>query len=214
MTGLMTPTTDQIKDFYSRALQRSLDAYAKLDDKEWDKKASDQGTAKYHLAQLVGTMEAESIPVTKAAIEGHAPSIPGFEKRSDIIPFRVASAKALSGLSALELQARMKTAFEQHIAMLDALSDADLDKPATSAAWGRPGTIRDLFFGAYLFLPGQYQEIRRVNKKKLPHWIEDSSPDQVNYHMGRLFNYMPLIFRSDKAGDLKATYLFTMECEG
>ena len=214
MTGLMTPNKEQITGFYKTALQRSLDAYAKLDDKEWDKKASDQGTAKDHLAQLVGTMEAESIPVTKAAIDGLAPSIPGFDKRSDVIPFRVAAAKAVSRLSALELQARMKAAFEQHIAMLDALSDADLDKPATSPAWDRPGTIRDLFFGAYLFLPGQYQEIRRVNKKKLPHWIEDSSPDQVNYHMGRLFNYMPLIFRSDKAGDLKATYLFTMEGEG
>src|ERR1700693_4805361 len=106
MTGIVTPTKDQITNFYSRALQRSLDAYAKLDDKEWDKKASDLGTAKDHLAQLVATMEAESIPVTKAAIEGHAPSIPGFEKRSDVISFRVASAKALSGLSALELQAR------------------------------------------------------------------------------------------------------------
>jgi putative sterol carrier protein len=214
MAGLMTPSKDQITNFYKTALQRSLDAYAKLDDKEWGKKASDQGTAKDHLAQLVGTMEAESIPVTKAAIEGHAPNIPGFQTRSDTIPFRVAAAKAVSGLSALELQARMKASFEQHIAMLDTLSDADLDKPATSPAWDRPGTIRDLFFGAYLFLPGQYQEIRRVNKKKLPHWVEDSSPDQVNYHMGRLFNYMPLIFRSDKAGDLKATYLFTMEGEG
>jgi len=211
MADLVKPTKDQIKDFYSRALQRSLDAYAKLDDKEWDKKASEQGTAKEHLAQLVGTMESETIPVTQAAVEGRAPNIPGFEKRADIIPFRVASAKAVSGLSALELQARMKAAFEQHIAMLDNLSDADLDKPASSPAWDRPGTIRDLFFGAYLFLPGQYQEIRRVNKKKLPHWVEDSTPDQVNYHMGRLFNYMPLIFRSDKAGDLKATYLFTME---
>ena len=32
--------------------------------------------------------------------------------------------------------------------------------------------------------------------------------------MGRLFNYMPLIFRSDKAEDMKATYLFTMEGDG
>ena len=64
--ALMTPSKDQITTFYKAALLRSLDAYAKLDDKEWDKKASDQGTAKYHLAQLVGTMEAESIPVTRA----------------------------------------------------------------------------------------------------------------------------------------------------
>lgn len=210
----MTPTKEQIKDFYTRALQRSLDAYAKLDEKEWDKKASDEGTAKDHLAVIVGVMEAETMPITRAALAGEKPSIPGLEKRTDIIPFRTSARNAVRGLPAAELLDRMKAAFNEHLAMLDGVSDADLDKPATSPAWDRPGTIRDLFFGAYLFLPGQYQDIRRVNKKKLPHWIEDSTPDQVNYHMGRLFNYMPLIFRSDKAGDLKATYLFTMEGEG
>lgn len=210
----MTPTKEQIRDFYSRAVQRSLDAYAKLDEKEWAKKASDEGTAKEHLALLVATMERETIPVTRAAIDGHAPSIPGFEKRADTMPFRLACRNELSAASVPELLERMKTVFAEHLAMLDGLSESDLDKPASSAAWDRPGTIRDLFFGAYLFLPGQYQEIRRVNKKKLMHWIEDSTPDQVNFHMSRLFNYMPLIFRSDKAGDLKATYLFTMEGEG
>jgi putative sterol carrier protein len=210
----MTPTKEQIKDFYTRALQRSLDAYAKLDEKEWDKKASDEGTAKEHLALLAGTMEAETLPITKQNLSGEKPSIPGFEKRSDTLPFRVSARNAVRDLPAAELLVRMKAACGEHLALLDALSEADLDKPAMSPAWDRPGTVRDLFFGAYLFLPGQYQDIRRVNKKKLPHWIEDSTPDQVNYHMGRLFNYMPLIFRSDKAGDLKATYLFTMEGEG
>ena len=75
---LMAPTKEQIKDFYGSALQRSLDAYAKLDEKEWGKKASDVGTAKDHLAQLVGTMESETLPVTRAAIAGQAPAIPGF----------------------------------------------------------------------------------------------------------------------------------------
>ncbi|HVP05489.1 MAG TPA: SCP2 sterol-binding domain-containing protein [Dehalococcoidia bacterium] len=210
----MTPTKEQIKDFYSRALQRSLDAYAKLDEKEWGKKAGEQGTAKDHLAQLVGTMEAETLPITRQALAGEAPNIPGFEKRSDMIPFREASARAVSNQSPAELLERMRASFSEHLAMLDSLSESDLDKPARSPAWDRPGTIRDLFFASYLFLPGQYQEIRKVNKKKLPHWIEESTPDQVNYHMGRLFHYMPLIFRSDKAADMKVTYLFTMEGEG
>ena len=210
----MTPTKDQIKDFYTRALQRSLDAYAKLDEKEWDKKASDEGTAREHLAVIVGVMEAETMPITRAALAGEKPSVPGLEKRTDIISFRTGARNAIRDLPASQLLERMKSVFNEHLAMLDGLSDADLDKPATSPAWDRPGTVRDLFFGAYLFLPGQYQDIRRVNKKKLPHWIEDSTPDQVNFHMGRLFNYMPLIFRSDKSGDLKATYLFTMEGEG
>ena len=211
MGDLVKPTKEQIKDFYTRALQRSLDAYSKLDEKEWGKKASEQGTAKDHLAQLVGTMEAETIPVSRKAITGDSAAILGFEKRADILPFRKKSMEAVQSLSTAELLQRMQAAFGEHLQMLDGLSEADLDKPATSPAWDSPGTIRDLFFGAYLFLPGQYQEIRRVNKKKLPHWIEQSTADQVNYHMGRLYHYMPLIFRSDKAGDLKATYLFTME---
>ena len=48
----------------------------------------------------------------------------------------------------------------------------------------------------------------------MPHWIEASTPEQVNYHMGRIFHYMPLIYRSDKGGDFAATYLFTMEGAG
>ncbi len=214
MDTLMAPTKDQIQQFYKRALQRSLDAYAKLDDKEWGKKASDEGTAKQHLAQMVGTMEAETLPITRQALVGEKINIPGFEKRGDMMSFRAANAKAVSDLPVAELLQRMEKAFGEHNAMLDSLSEADLDKPVLSPAWDRQGTVRDLFFASYLFLPGQYQEIRRVNKKKLPHWIDDGTPDQVNYHMGRLFNYMPLIFRSDKAGDLKATYLFTMEGEG
>jgi putative sterol carrier protein len=210
----MAPTKEQIQQFYSRALQRSLDAYEKLDDKEWGKKASEQGTAKEHLAQLVGTMEAETLPITRQALAGEKVNIPGFQSRGDMGTFRSTNAKGVTGLLASELLQRMRTSFGEHLAMLDTLSEADLDKPTQTPAWDRPGTVRDLFFASYLLLPGQYQEIRRVNKKKLPHWIEDGTPDQVNYHMGRLFNYMPLIFRSDKAGDLKATYLFTMEGDG
>jgi len=32
--------------------------------------------------------------------------------------------------------------------------------------------------------------------------------------MSRIFHYMPLIFRSDRGGDMTATYVFTMEGEG
>jgi putative sterol carrier protein len=214
MDTLLKPTKEQIQQFYSRALQRSLDAYAKLDDKEWEKKASEQGTAKHHLAQLVGTIESETLPITRQALAGEKINIPGFQTREELVSFRESTAKAVADLSTGELLERMKKGYGDHIAILDTLSESDLDKPTQTPAWDRPGTVRDLFFASYLLLPGQYQEIRRVNKKKLPHWIEDGTPDQVNYHMGRLFNYMPLIFRSDKAGDLKATYLFTMEGDG
>jgi putative sterol carrier protein len=130
------------------------------------------------------------------------------------MPFREACMKKVRDLPVSELLSRMKAAFSEHLQMLDGLSEADLDRPAHSPAWDRPGTIRDFFFGSYLFLPAQYQEIRKASKKKLPHWVDASTPEQTRYYMGRMFHYMPLIFRSDKAEDMKATYVFTMEGTG
>jgi hypothetical protein len=81
-------------------------------------------------------------------------------------------------------------------------------------SWDRPGTVRDLFAGGYLFLAGQHQEIRRVAKKKLPHWIDGGPPERINFHMGRLFHYMPLVLVGERAQDMHSTYLFTMEGPG
>jgi len=213
MTTMTKPTREQILDFYSSALQRSLDSYGKLDDKEWGKK-TDEWTAKEHLAQMPATMQVETMPLTKQALAGEKGHVEGFEKRTDMLPFRERTMRTLADRPATELLQLMQSSFGKHIQMLQDLSEADLDKPAMSPSWDVPGTVRDLFFGSYLFLPGQYQEIRKVNKKKLPHWIEASSPDQVNYHMGRLYHYMPLIFRSDKGADVKCTYLFTIDGDG
>jgi putative sterol carrier protein len=208
------PTQKEIREFYGQALDRCVTGFAKLDDKEWGKKASDEWTAKEHLAHLVGTEEDETLPLTRQALDGGPGTLAGFEKRADINAFRDVSMKKVKDLPVADLLPRMKTAFSDHIAMLDGLSEADLDRPANSPGWDRPGTIRDLFFGAYLFLPSQYQQIRKVSKKKLPHWVEASSPEQTHYYMGRLFHYMPLIFRSDKAEDMKVTYAFNMEGDG
>jgi putative sterol carrier protein len=209
----MTPSKDQIKQFYSQALQRCLDAFALLDDKEWGKKVSDW-TAKEHLASLVATTEAETLVLTRQAIAGEPNSVPGFEKRSDLLSFRASCMQGLRDLPVSELAARLKLDVEEHIGMLDGLSEADLDKPAMSPTWDRPGTLRDLFYAGYLFLSTGYQEIRKANKKKLPHWIQASAPEMVNYHMGRIFHYMPLVFNSDKGADTSATYQFTMEGDG
>src|SRR3989304_5962342 len=108
----MTPTKDQIKKYYSQALSRSLDAYARLDERDWGKKAS----------------------------------------------------------------------VEEHLAMLEGLSEADLDKPFAHPGWDRPGTLRDQFFSSYLHLPGHYQDIRRAAKKKLPPWMETSRTAELPYH--------------------------------
>ncbi|MEO7665796.1 MAG: SCP2 sterol-binding domain-containing protein [Dehalococcoidia bacterium] len=209
----MNPTKDQIKLFYSQALQRCLDAFAQLDDKEWAKKVS-EFTAKEHLAQLVSTTETETLPLSRQAVAGEKASIPGFEKRADQLPFRAAAMAEVKDLPVSELLERLQSGVSEHIAMLDGISEEDLDKPTQSPGWDRPGTVRDLFFAGYLFLPGQYQDIRKANKKKLPHWVESGTPDQVNFQMGRIFHYMPLIFRSDRGADLTATYQFTMEGAG
>src|SRR3972149_6303745 len=112
---IMKPTQKEIREFYGQALERCLSAFALLDDKEWAKKASEQWTAKEHLAHLVGTAEQETLPLPRQAIAGEPAHIPGFEKRTDIITFRDASTKAVLGLPVSELLARMKAAFGEHL---------------------------------------------------------------------------------------------------
>jgi putative sterol carrier protein len=214
MAELVKPTKDQIVQFYRAALDRCVEGFSMLDDKEWNKKASDDFTARQHLALLAFTHEAEGQVLAKQALAGEPGKIEGFDDRAGMAAFRKANAMKGDGLSTQELLDKFREGNEDSIRQLEGLSEADLDKPIKSPAWDRPGTLRDVYFASYLFLPAQYQEIRKVNKKKLPHWIEQSTPEQVNYHMGRLFNYMPLIFRSDRAEDMKATYLFTMEGAG
>jgi len=211
---MKTPTKDDIIKFYTQALQRCLDGFSKLDDKEWSKKASDEWTAKEHLGHLVITQELETVPLTRQALAGEPHNIPGFAKREDMPAFRKSTLDQVRDVPAADLLQRLESVVREHISMLENASESDLDKPGQSPAWDRPGTVRDLFFAGYLFLPGQYQEIRRVAKKKLPHWIEASDADQVHYHMSRIFHYMPLIYNPSAGGDMEATYQFTMEGEG
>lgn len=210
----MNPNKDTILDFYRKAFQRCLDGFSRLDEKEWNKKASDHWTAKEHLAHLVSTHECESMVVAERTLAGKPLSFPGFEKREDCAPYRKKNTEALADVPVSELLTRFKDGIEAYLRILDGLSEADLDRPSPSPGWDHPGAWRDHFFANYLFLPNQYQQIRKVNKKKLRHWIEDSSPEEVNFYMGRTYHYMPLIFWSGRAPDLKATYLFNMEGPG
>lgn len=214
MGGLVKPTREQIKQFYSAALQRCLEAFSKLNEDEWQKKVSDGWTARDHLAVLVGTHEDETMVLTRQALAGEPARIPGFENREQMAAFRQKTLEKMRGVPVPEMLQRLEDGYGEHLRMLDSLSEADLDKPAMSPAWDRPGTLRDLFFAAYLFLPAQYQEIRKAAKKKLPHWMETSTPEQVHFHLGRTFYYMPLIFRSNRAEGMEATYLFTLEGDG
>ncbi|MEX0801554.1 MAG: SCP2 sterol-binding domain-containing protein [Dehalococcoidia bacterium] len=210
----MKPTKDQLQKYYAQALQRSLTAYAQLSDKEWDKKASDSWTAKDYLAHLVVSQTEEVNPHIRQTLNGEESDVPRPENRYARNDFNEQQLAKLRQMPASELLPRLKAAIEENLAILGGLSEADLDKPATSTTWDRPGTVRDLFFGSYLHLPGHYQDIRRVSKKKLPHWVEAGAPDEVNFQMGRIFNFMPLIYQSERGGDMQATYLFTMEGDG
>jgi putative sterol carrier protein len=208
------PTKDRLKAFYALTAERVLDAYSKLDEKEWGKKASDHGSAKEHLAYTVGTLEEEMLPVTRATISGEAVKLSGFETREDEPGFRRAVTEKLSGLPPTELLSRLRAAYDEHARILDGLSDADLDRKATNPGWDREGTVRDLFIAAYLLLVNQYQAIRRVAKKKVEHWMSGIPPERVHYHVDRLLHYMPLIFNRNRADDMNSTYQFTMEGEG
>ena len=210
----MKQTKDEISKRYQEALDRCLEAFARLDDKEWDKKASDHWTAKEHLGHLASNMEEELLVITRQALAGEPANVPGFEKPDDAVSFYNQSLDGVRDRPATELLDRMKSVFESHISTLDGLSEEQLDQPASSPAWSREGTVRDLFGAGYLFLPGQYQQMRRVNKRKLPHWLDGGPPERINFHLDRLFNLMALIFRGDRADDMQAIYLFTLEGSG
>jgi hypothetical protein len=210
----MKPTKEQIREHTAQALERCLESFPRLDDKEWRKKASDRWTAKDYLAHLVIAHEEEANRLIQQALAGETANIPGFGSRDEINGYNEQMLAQVRDLPVSDLLGRLKAAFEETLDILDGLSEADLDKPASSPVWDRPGTVRDLFFSSYLHLPGHYQDIRRAAKKKLPHWVEASTPEEVHFQMDRTFNYMPLIYWSDRGGDMKATYLFTMEGEG
>lgn len=210
----MKPTKEQIKQYASQALERALATFGKLDDKEWGKKANDGWTATEVLGHLTATQETEGNHLIQQALSGQQGAIDGLASRADTNSYNEKTLATVRDLSVPELFARYRSAFEEMLRMLEGVSEGDLDKPATSPGWDKPGTVRDLFFGNYLHLPGHYQDIRRVNKKKLPHWVEASAPEEVHFQMDRTFHYMPLIFQSAANADMKATYLFTLEGAG
>lgn len=210
----MEQTKEEIKQRYSEALDRCLEALSRLDEKEWGKKASDHWTAKEHLGHVVSNMEAELLVITRQTLAGEPVSVPGFENPDDAITFYNQSLDGVRERPAPELLERMRSAFESHLSMLDGLGDERLGQPASHPGWSREGTVRHLFGAGYLFMPNQYQEMRRVNKKKLPHWLDGGPPERVNFHLDRLFNHMALILRGDREEDFQAIYLFTMEGPG
>ena len=106
----MTPTKEQMKLFYAQTAERCLQAYSQLDEKEWEKKASDHWTAKQHLAYTAGTLEEEHLAVTRAAIAGEPIKLPGFETRQDESAFRHSITEKLQDLPALAVEGSLRRA--------------------------------------------------------------------------------------------------------
>ncbi len=210
----MMPTKEQLERYYSQALERCLEAFGRLSEEDWKRKASKIWTAKEYVAHLVSSQEEEGNHLTAQALTGQPGQLPGFVDREHIDDYNEQILAPVRGLPASELLARLRASFGEHLRMLEPLTEADLDRPASNPGWDRPGTVRDLFYMCYLHLPGHYQDIRRVAKKKLPHWMDASTPDEVNYQLGRTFHFMPLIYWKQRGGDLQASFLFTMEGEG
>ena len=210
----MTPSKEQIRHYYTQALQRCLDAFARLEDSDWRRKVTSRWTAKDHLAHLVATQQEESNQLTHQALAGEPGHLPGYDSREGINDYNEQMLATVRDLPVSELLGRLKAACEEHLRILEGMNEADLDKPASSPGWDRPGTVRDLFFASYLHLPGHYQDIRRATKRKLPHWMEASTPEEVHYQLDRTFHFMPLIFWSSRGADMQAVYAFTMEGEG
>jgi hypothetical protein len=182
----MKPSKEQIKQYYAQALQRSLDSYARLDDREWGRKASDRWTAKDYLAHLVVTQEEEANRLVQQALAGEQGRLPGFETREAINDYNEQLLESVRDLPVSELMGRLKAVYEESLRTLDGLSEEDLDKPASSPGWDRPGTVRDLFFASYLHLPGHYQDIRRAAKRKLPLGATRIIPTMINPTIRRM----------------------------
>src|SRR3990172_7834774 len=121
----MTPTKEQIKKYYSQALSRCLDAYAKLDDREWGKKASDRWTAKDYLAHMVIAKEEEANRLIKQALAGEPASVPGFATREEINDYNHRMLETVRDLPGSELAGRLNAATDEAISILDGLNEAD-----------------------------------------------------------------------------------------
>lgn len=208
------PSKEQIQRFYRQALDRCLDHFSRLSEDDWRKKASKVWTARDYLAHLAVSQEEEMNRLTAEALEGKPGQLPGFTDREHMADYNEQLLASVRGLSVSDLMARFRAAHEEHLRTLDSLSEEDLNRPASNPGWSREGTVRDLFLSSYLHLAGHYQDIRRAAKKKLPHWMDLCPPEEVNFQLGRTFHFMPLIYWPQRGGDLRATFLFTMEGEG
>jgi hypothetical protein len=213
----MGSTKETVRSHYAAALQRCLDIWSKLDNGDWQSGTPGiKWAARDYLAHLVTNEETEILPTTSASIAGQAADIPGLASRLDIDTFNQTGVDSVADLTPAELLERFQAAFQSHIQMLEGLIDEDLKRPAYNPGLRREATIADLFSIGFLHLPLHYQDIRRAvrRRRRLPHWMELASPEEVHEALSQAFSIMPIFYWPERGGDLRATYLFDLEGEG
>src|SRR3972149_4090740 len=114
----MAPTKDQIKKYYSQALSRCLDAYARLDEKEGGKKAPDRWAASHHLAHRVIAQEEEANRLIRQALAGEPANVPGFAAREEINDYNQRMLETVRDVPAGELLGRLQAACGEALATL------------------------------------------------------------------------------------------------
>ncbi len=214
---MSTEAKTALETYNRRALQRALDAFDELSEEDWT--ASGQRgawNAKDYLAHLVASQEHEGNPVAEQAVAGRRPTMEGFEGPHDINTYNARIIETVRHLAPDELLARLRTAHEALLGLLEGVSDADLARTVEHPGWFRPGTLAQVFNTGYLHLPLHYQDIRSCirARRELPHWIEAASPEETHDLLARTFDYMPLTYWPERGGDLKAAILFHLTGEG
>jgi hypothetical protein len=202
---------------YGGALQRCLEVFGQLDAGDWQQSAKPGGwTARDYLGHLVTSQETEGTPATVQSLAGQPVEIPGLSQPGDIDAFNVRNLEGVRDLSPHELIARLRSAVEEHLRLLDGVSEEDLQKPASNPGLRWPITVETTFDMYYLHLPLHYQDIRHCIRKSrsIPHWAELASPEEIHDSMDRTFRLMPLMYWPERGGDLRATYLFDLRGPG
>jgi hypothetical protein len=202
---------------YSAALRRCLDAFSQLNDDDWQCRLRRlPWSARDYLAHLVTNQEMEILPMTSQNIAGQPVEIAGLASRTDLNEFNERCLASVRDVSPQELLPRLQPAFQAHIDMLKGLSEEDLQRPGYTPSVGQQGTIAHMFTIGFLHLILHYQDIRRIirRRRRLPHWMEVSPPDEIREALSQAFAIMPLFYWPERGGDLRATYLFDLEGEG
>lgn len=210
----MAEAKETLRAHYGGALERCLEVFGQLDAEDWRQVAKPGGwTARDYLGHLVTSQEVEGTPATVQSLAGRPVEITGLTQPGGIDAFNARNLETVRDISPQEMIARLRSAVEEHLRLLDGASEEDLQRPATNPGLRWPITVQTTFDMYYLHLPLHYQDIRHCIRKRrrIPHWAELASPEEIHDSIDRTFRLMPLMYWPERGGDLRATYLFDLQ---